>query len=87
MSTTRTPEGGYAIAFAPEFFVDCSWANPIIGQGTANSVDRGRAGWSTPCPSRRGSTREGVKRLRLLFEAGARTARSRLGGQIPRTSS
>ncbi|HEX2326611.1 MAG TPA: hypothetical protein VHQ00_14540, partial [Chloroflexota bacterium] len=83
VSTTRTPEGGYAIAFAPEAFVDCSWANPIIGQGDAKFGGPG-AGWveyALPLPQ--GLDPQRIGRLRLLFEAGARTARSRLGWADP----
>ncbi len=83
VSTRRTPEGGHAIAFAPESFVDCSWANPIIGQGNAKFGGPG-AGWveyAVPLPE--GLDLQGIRRLRLLFEAGARTARSRLGWADP----
>ena len=83
VSTRRTPEGGHAIAFAPELFVDCSWANPVIGQGDAKFGGPG-AGWveyAVPLPE--GLDFQGIRRLRLLFEAGARTARSRLGWADP----
>jgi len=79
----RTEDGGYAISFAPESFVDCSWPNPIIGQGDAKFGGPG-AGWveyAVVLPD--GLDPQAIKRLSLRFEAGARTARSRLGWPDP----
>ena len=79
----RLPGGGWAVAFAPEGFEDCSWPNPIIGQGDAKLGGPG-AGWveyvaEVPEEMEVAS----VSRLRLRFEAGARTARSRIGWPDP----
>ncbi|HET7767943.1 MAG TPA: glycoside hydrolase family 2 TIM barrel-domain containing protein, partial [Chloroflexota bacterium] len=83
VTTQRLPAGGWALAFAPESFRDCSWPNPIIGQGDAKFGGPG-AGWveySLALPAE--IDLASVSRLRLRFEAGARTARSRLGWPDP----
>ena len=83
VTSERTPGGGFAVAFAPEGYDDCSWPNPIIGQGDAKFGGPG-PGWvqyAVALPS--GCDPAAVKRLRLRFEAGARTARSRIGWPDP----
>jgi hypothetical protein len=83
VTTARTPGGGYALAFAPEGYEDCSWPNPIIGQGDAKLGGPG-PGWveyAVPLPGDLDPAV--VTRLRLRFEAGARTARSRIGWPDP----
>lgn len=83
-SAERLPGGSWAVAFAPEGFDDCSWPNPTIGQGDAKLGGPG-AGWveyALDLPE--GVEAAAISRLRLRFEAGARTARSRIGWPDPR---
>ena len=79
----RLPGGGSAVSFAPEGFSDCSWPNPIIGQGDAKLGGPG-AGWveyELRLPEEVEVT--AMTRMRVRFEAGARTARSRIGWPDP----
>ena len=76
-STTRTSRG-YASRFVPGDFIGSSWLDPASGQGEPSSAARARAGWSTPCGLPDDLDYQGPRRLRLRFEAGARTAQHRL---------
>ncbi len=78
---------GYVLRFRPGDFTDTSWPTPIFGpQG--GKFGGGGAGWveyAIPLPDDLDVA--SVQGMRLLFEAGARTASSRLGwrrvGQNP----
>ncbi|HEV2121268.1 MAG TPA: hypothetical protein VGW38_00640, partial [Chloroflexota bacterium] len=83
VTSERLPSGGWAISFSPEGYDDCSWPNPILGQGDAKFGGPG-AGWveyTLSLPDELDPTT--ISRLRLRFEAGARTARSRIGWPDP----
>jgi hypothetical protein len=76
-------ERGYAVRFRPGDFVDSAWPTPMLGpQG--QKFGAGGAGWveyALPLPD--GLDAGAVSGLRLLFEAGARTASSRIGWKRP----
>jgi hypothetical protein len=76
-------EGGYVLRFQPSDFVDSSWPNPRLGARGAKFGATG-AGWveyAVRLPE--DIPRERLRGLRLRFEAGARTARSRIGWKDP----
>ncbi len=72
-------ENGYTLRFLPGDYADSSWPTPVLGS-QGQKFGGGGAGWveyAVELPS--GLKAEAVTGLRLLFEAGARTARSRIG--------
>lgn len=74
----RTAQG-YTLSFLPEHYADTGWNIPILGRGDEKFGGTG-AGWVEyilTAPDDLELAR--VSRLRLLFEAGARTARGRTG--------
>lgn len=87
---TQGPEkvaGGYALRFLPGDFLGSSWGDPRIGPRGSKFGGTG-AGWveyALTIPD--GVTPENVKGMQLVFEAGARTARSRLDWRDPRHNS
>lgn len=75
----RTPAGGHALRLLPADFVESSWPQPVLARNGAKFAGRG-AGYveySLALPDDLDPAR--VSGLRLVFEAGARTASSRLG--------
>ncbi|CAA9292764.1 MAG: GH2 [uncultured Chloroflexi bacterium] len=80
-------EYGYALRFLPGDFLGSSWGDPRIGPRGSKFGAAG-AGWveyAVTIPT--GVTADDVKGLRLVFEAGARTARNRLDWRDPRHNS
>jgi predicted transcriptional regulator len=76
-------KGGYALRFRPGDFFDSSWPNPRMGARGAK-FGAGEAGWVEYALSLPSDVKPAaVKGLRLRFEAGARTARSRIGWKDP----
>ncbi|MBI3972742.1 MAG: hypothetical protein HY332_15815 [Chloroflexi bacterium] len=76
-------ESGYALRFRPGDFVDSSWPNPRLG-ARASKFGASGTGWveyAVALPANLDSAT--VRRLRLRFEAGARTARNRIGWKDP----
>lgn len=72
-------DDAYALRFSPGDFEDTSRPNPLIGPGGHKFVC-GEAGWVEYCLNLpEGMDRKSVKGVRLLFEAGARSAQARLG--------
>lgn len=78
------PDGaGHALRMSPADFSDSNWPNPRLGTGGAKFGAAG-AGWveyALPLPA--GLDASSVTGLRVRFEAGARTARSRVGWHDP----
>jgi hypothetical protein len=69
----------HVLRFAPADFADSNWPNPRLGTG-GGKFGAGGAGWveyAVSLPN--GLDPSGIGGLRLRFEAGARTARSRVG--------
>jgi hypothetical protein len=82
----RVPTG-YAIRFLPGDFLASSWGDPRIGPRGSKFGATG-PGWveyAVTMPE--GIVPERIKRLRLVFEAGARTAKNRLDWRDPRHNS
>ena len=78
----KTPNG-YALRFRPADFVDSSWPTPRLGARGAK-FGASEAGWveyAVVLPEE--VKPAAAKGLRLRFEAGARTARSRIGWKDP----
>jgi hypothetical protein len=76
--------GAHVVRFSPADFADSNWPNPRLGSG-GGKFGAGGAGWveyAVPLPE--GLDPAAIGRLRLRFEAGARTARSRVGWHDPR---
>jgi hypothetical protein len=74
---------GVALRFLPGDFLRSSWPQPTLGQ-QGSKFGAGGAGWveyELPLPDDLDPAR--VKGLRVLFEAGARTASARLGWKNP----
>lgn len=71
-------DGGYVIRFEPGDFLGSSWGNPRIGPRGAKfgATSSGWVDYALPSPD--DLSPEQVKGMRLLFEAGARTAKSRI---------
>jgi hypothetical protein len=70
---------GHALSFRPGDFVDASWPTPVLGP-KGQKFGASGAGWveyalALPADLRAAA----VTGLRLVFEAGARTARNRIG--------
>ena len=79
-SEERLPNGsGRVFRFSPADFTDSNWPNPRLGSGGAK-FGAGGAGWvEYSVPLSGDVDTKAVTGLRLRFEAGARTARSRVG--------
>jgi hypothetical protein len=76
----RTAQG-YALRFRPGDFSHSSWPQPVLGP-RSGKFGGNLAGWveyAVPLPTDLDSA--GLRGLRLVFEAGARTASRRLGWQ------
>jgi hypothetical protein len=74
---------GYALRFRPVDFIDSSWPNPRLGARGAK-FGANEAGWVEYAVALPEEVKPAaVKGLRLRFEAGARTARSRIGWKDP----
>ena len=75
---TRTPQG-MALRFTPGDYRETSRPNPLVG-ADGNKFVCGGSGWieyAVSLPD--GMSVNGVQGLRLMFEAGARTAHNRMG--------
>ncbi len=75
----QTPGGGYALCFKPGDYADSTWPQPMLGQH-GQKFGGSNAGWVEyvlPLPA--GLDTDAVGGMRLLFEAGARTASNRVG--------
>ncbi len=83
VSGEEKTSNGYTLRFTPGDFVDSNWAEPRVGPHGAKFGATG-AGWveySLPIPT--DVAVERITGLTLRFEAGARTARQRIGWKAP----
>ena len=77
-------EHGYALRFGPDDYADSAWPQPMHGPqgGKFGASGAGWVEYELPAPP--DLDPDAVRGLRLVFEAGARTASNRIGWKKPR---
>jgi hypothetical protein len=79
MAPTERTRDGYAFSFRPGDFTDASWPTPVLGP-KGQKFGASGAGWVEYAVALPEELRAAaITGLRLVFEAGARTASSRIG--------